>query len=123
MEILSYLIPALVTLITSGAIYFRLNKKFREAEVKEKEAEVLQKQDDEWQELYREARDRVQGLEKTIEKLRQEKSQLAKDNGLLELKVQQLTWFRCKVNNCPKRQPPHVFDIEGNEFESPDKEN
>lgn len=122
MEILSYLIPALVTLITSGAIYFGLNKKLKAAEVKEKEAEVLRKQDDEWQELYREARDRVQGLEDTIERLRKEKAQLAKENGMLELKVQQLTWFRCRVNNCPKRQPPHVFDIDGNEFESQEKE-
>jgi len=43
MEILSYLIPALVTLITSGAIYFGLNKKLKAAEVKEKEVEVLRK--------------------------------------------------------------------------------
>ena len=122
MDLLSLLIPALVTLITSGAIYFGLNKKLRAAEVKEKEAEVLRKQDDEWQELYHEARDKVAGLEATIEKLRQDKSELAQENGKLELRNQQLCWFRCKVNNCPKRVPPHVFDIDGNEFEAQDKE-
>lgn len=122
MTFLSYLIPALVTLITSGAIYFGLNKKLKAAEVKDKEVEVLRKQDDEWQDLYRESREREKTLEETVEKLRQEKAILAQDNGKLELRVQQLCWFRCKVNNCPKRQPPHVFDIEGNEFESQEKD-
>lgn len=122
MEILNYLIPALVTLITSGAIYFGLNKKLKAAEVKEKEVEVLRKQDDEWQELYKEARAQKQQAEDLVEQLRKEKSELAKENGLLELKVQQLTWFRCKVNNCPNRKPPHVFDIDGNEFEAQEKE-
>lgn len=122
MEILSLIIPAVVTLLTSGAIYFGLNKKLKQAEVKEKEVEVLQKQDDEWQELYHEARDQKLKLEETVEKLRQEKADLATENGKLELKVQQLMWFRCKVNNCPNRKPPHVFDIEGNEFESQEKE-
>lgn len=121
MEWLSLIIGSLVTLLTSGAIYFGLNKKLKAAEVKEKEVEVLRKQDDEWQELYREAREQKQLAEELVEKLRKEKSVLAKENGLLELKVQQLTWFRCKVNNCPKRQPPHVFDIEGNEFEAQEK--
>lgn len=118
MEWLSLIIGSLVTLLTSGAIYFGLNKKLKAAEVKEKEVEVLRKQDDEWQELYKEAREQKQQAEELVEKLREEKSILEKENGLLELKVQQLTWFRCKVNNCPKRQPPHVFDIGGNEFEA-----
>ena len=118
MEWLSLIIGSLVTLLTSGAIYFGLNKKLKAAEVKEKEVEILHKQDDEWQELYKEAREQKQLAEELVEKLREEKSILAKENGLLELKVQQLTWFRCKVNNCPKRQPPHVFDIGGNEFEA-----
>ena len=121
MEWLSLIIGSLVTLLTSGAIYFGLNKKLKAAEVKEKEVEVLRKQDDEWQDLYKEAREQKQQAEELVEKLRKEKSVLAKENGLLELKVQQLTWFRCKVNNCPKRQPPHVFDIEGNEFEAQEK--
>lgn len=121
MEWLSLIIGSVVTLLTSGAIYFGLNKKLKAAEVKEKEVEVLRKQDDEWQELYKEAREQKQQAEELVEKLRKEKSVLVKENGLLELKVQQLTWFRCKVNNCPKRQPPHVFDIEGNEFEAQEK--
>ena len=122
MEILSLIIPAIVTLITSGTIYFGLNRKLKQAEVKEKEVEVLRKQDDEWQELYHEARDQKQKLEETVEELRKEKSDLAAENGKLELKVQQLMWFRCVVNNCPNRKPPHVFDIDGNEFESQEKD-
>lgn len=43
MEWLSLIIGSLVTLLTSGAIYFGLNKKLKAAEVKEKEVEVLRK--------------------------------------------------------------------------------
>ena len=43
MEWLSLIIGNLVTLLTSGAIYFGLNKKLKAAEVKEKEVEVLRK--------------------------------------------------------------------------------
>lgn len=119
---INLIVGGLLTLITSGAIYFGLNKKLKAAEVKEKEAEVLRKQDDEWQDLYHEARDQKQKLEEIVEQLRKDKAELASENGKLELRIQQLMWFRCKVNNCPNRKPPHVFDIEGNEFESQEKE-
>jgi len=40
---INLIVGGLLTLITSGAIYFGLNKKLKAAEVKEKEAEVLRK--------------------------------------------------------------------------------
>lgn len=125
MEWLNLIIPALVTLIVSGGIYIGLNKqlkhvevKLKDQEVKDKEADVLRKQDDEWQELYREARARADRMEEENKQLRLEKEELARENGKLELRIQQLRWFKCEVNNCPNRKPPHVFDLDGNEFEA-----
>ena len=39
---------------------------------------------------------------------------------MLELTNQQLNWYRCTVNGCQNRRPPHVFDKDGNELEAVD---
>lgn len=124
-QILEFIIAALSILVTNGIFFYTINKKLKKAELKQKETEVknqeveiLRKQDDEWQKLYYEARDRIQTIGNICQDLRIENEQLKKTNGTLELKNQQLTWYRCTVNNCPNRRPPHVFDMDGNELEA-----
>lgn len=115
---LRFIVELAGIMLTSGVFFISINKKLKKAEVKDKEAEVLKKQDDEWQELYREARDRIKTIGEICQELRKENEELKKINGQLELKNQQLTWYRCTINNCPNRRPPHVFDHDGNELES-----
>lgn len=119
METWIQLLLGFVTLLlTNGVFFYSINRKMKKAEVKEKEIEVVKKQDDEWQELYHEAKSRIKTTSDICQQLRAENEELKKRNGMLELKNQQLTWYRCTVNNCPNRRPPHVFDHDGNELEA-----
>lgn len=120
-------IEILVTLATSiiasggiGAIlFYSVNKKLKNVEVQDKQVDVLKKQDDEWQELYNELKDRVKEARQECLRLRTLKEEIDKKASRLELENQQLEWFRCTVNNCRNRRPPHVYDTDGNELTFP----
>lgn len=119
------IITVLLSILTAlsggqGIMFYFVNRRLKKAELADKETDVLRKQDDEWQELYHEIRNENNEIKQKIEKLRKEKEELSKANGLLEMKNQQLSWFRCQVNNCPNRRPPHVFDKDGVELEAAD---
>lgn len=105
-------------LVTNGAFFYSINRKIKTAELKDKEIEIVKKQDDEWQELYQEEKQKRLAAEQENTELRQKNENLVKANGMLELKNQQLTWYRCTVNNCPNRRPPHYYDHDGNELEA-----
>lgn len=123
--LLEFIIAFAGLLLTNGVFFYTIDRRMKKAEamkveteVKEQEVEILRKQDDEWQELYHEAKERIRSISDICQQLRNENEELKKQNGKLELKNQQLTWYRCTVNNCPNRRPPHVFDIEGVELEA-----
>ena len=116
--ILEFIIAFIGVLLTNGVFFYSINRKLKKAEVADKEVEIIKKQDDEWQELYKETRSRITVLEEQITELREQKEELSRQNGMLELKNQQLSWYRCNVNNCPSRRPPHVFDKDGVELEA-----
>lgn len=120
---LTLIVEFATVLIVNGCFYYGINKKLKQVQVNEKEIEVIKKQDDEWQELYNELKSQIQPLQEKIEIVTQEKHDLAR--GLLmkdveieklKSKINQLEWYRCTVNGCNKRRPPHVFDQEGNEL-------
>ena len=102
----------------SGIVFYSLNKKLKHLEVEEKKVDVVKKQDDEWKELYFEQRDRVKEAREECMRRRLLKEDSMNKANKLELENQQLEWFRCTVNNCKNRRPPHVFDAAGNELES-----
>ena len=118
MEWISLAIGFLSTLIVNGCFFYSINRKMKKVEVRDKEADVMKKQDDEWQELYFEQRDRVKEAREECMRLRLLKEESMNKANKLELENQQLEWFRCTVNNCKNRRPPHVFDSDGNELES-----
>ena len=89
-----------------------------DAIVEEKKVDVVRKQDDEWQELYGEQRDRVKEAREECMRLRLLKEESMNKANKLELENQQLEWFRCTVNNCKMRKPPHLYDADGNEVDA-----
>ena len=102
----------------AGILFYRQTKRTKEAEANKAEIEVTKNQSDEWQELYYEQRDRVKEAREECMRLRLLKEESTNKANKLELENQQLEWFRCTVNNCKMRKPPHVFDSDGNELES-----
>lgn len=113
--------------LVNGVFFYSINRKLKKMEVEEKKVDVLKKQDDEWQELYLEQKSRVTPLQDKVDKLTQEKTDLSKAIGLKEIELTRLKgefnqykehvhWYKCTVNNCPNRRPPHVFDMNGVEL-------
>ena len=61
-QILQFIITFAVLLISNGVFFQSITKKLKKAEVADKEMEVMKKQDDEWQELYKEVKSQVVDL-------------------------------------------------------------
>lgn len=131
MEWIKLIIDFVVILITNGAFYYTINRKLKHLEVKDKEVDIVKKQDDEWQELYQEERARVKPLQERVETLIQEKTDLSRALNLKEVELVKLqgdfksykdraAWYRCTVDNCPNRKPPHTYDVNGVEYAAKD---
>lgn len=122
MDLMEILTTVITSLLAgggiSGIVFYSLNKKLKHLEVEEKKVDVVRKQDDEWQELYREQRDRVKEAREECMRLRLLKEESTNKANKLELENQQLEWFRCTVNNCKMRKPPHLYDADGNEVDA-----
>ena len=69
----------------SGIVFYSLNKKLKHLEVEEKKVDVVRKQDDEWQELYFEQRDRVKEAREECMRLRLLKEDSINKANKLEL--------------------------------------
>ena len=117
MEWISLAIGFLSTLIVNGCFFYSINRKMKKVEVRDKEADVMKKQDDEWQELYQEAKDDWKASQARVKELQENYDQLLIENKELELCNKELNWYRCTINNCRNRRPPHYYDQEGNEVE------
>lgn len=113
MEWINIIITSLFSLI--GALgggtlmFYKQNKKL-------KEMEIVHTQSDEWQELYNDIKEERNKLSNKIDELYREKNELNKQNQKLELKVQKLQWYHCTVEHCAKRQPPHIYNCNGDEM-------
>jgi len=107
-----------VTLFGGGSLlFFTFNRKLKALEVKEKEVEVVHSQADEWKRLYEESERERKCVADEYEKLKTKHEEDIREIGKLTLNVEKLTWYRCTVQGCQKRRPPHVFDMDGNELE------
>lgn len=116
MEWLRLLIEFLTVLIVNGAFFYTINRKIKKLEVKEKEIDIVKKQDDEWQELYLEAKEQKKELEEKCEKLVAENSELQRLKGLTDFENHKLSWYKCITQDCPNRKPPHAYDVEGKDL-------
>lgn len=122
MEWLRFIIEFVSILLVNGVLFFTINKKLKKLEVKEKEVDIVKKQDDEWQELYEEEKQKRQEAESQLKEAQADRENAVKQSLLLEMKNQRLSWYRCEVDGCVNRKPPHVFSAQGLELEAPQNE-
>lgn len=112
-EWINVIVAAICSLIGAfgggGLLYWKYNKQL-------KAIEVTHNQADEWKRLYEEADEERKAKDQKIDRLYQERNEAREEVSGLKLRVQQLTWYHCTVNGCKRRQPPHVFDMDGNEI-------
>lgn len=122
-----------------GILFYKQNKKFKEAEASLKKAEAnLMEKDvlakdlqnaksttEEWIKLYEEQKAYSKRLEDKLQIQNDEIKQKNKTiNDYKELDTKQrllitnLNWARCEVNGCEKRRPPRDFQMLINEAEN-----
>lgn len=130
MDTLSIIITSITTLLAAigggaGIIYWKENKRLKNGEAVGVDISNLQKVIDEYQDLLESKGEdikRYRGLltekDTLLEKKNSQIFDLQKRCEKLELRVQSLLWHKCTVNGCKRRQPPHVYDIEGNELQA-----
>lgn len=116
-------ICAIIGALGGGSIlYFKQNKKDKEADIEAKAS--LQ-----WKELYErsqqevdEAKAELREVKEQYEQLRlreeeghrqgtEDKVSLIKENAQLQMTNQHLCFWRCNVRGCAKRVPPQEIDI------------
>lgn len=133
------IITAVVTLITTlvpgGIMFYRQNKKIKNAEAKQKDIENTSLIIDQWQERVEELKGEKAELKEDKDVLMknynsligeyrnqlEKQEELMKENKMLELTNQELCWWKCVVRGCPNRKPPRNIDeIEEKESESID---
>ena len=118
MEWINAIVAAICSLIGAlgggSLLYFKTNKQL-------KGLEVIHTQADEWKRLYEESEDERRKLSDKVDELYKQQHEDKATIGKLELEVQKLTWYRCTINGCKNRKPPHLYDIEGTELEAQTK--
>lgn len=125
-------------LVGGGVLFYKQNKKFKEAEAALKKAEANLMEKDvlskdlqneksiagEWVRLYEEQTNYSKKLEGKIQVLNDELKAKNKTIGEFQeldtkqrLLIANLNWARCEVNGCEKRRPPRDFQTLINETE------
>lgn len=132
-EIVISLIGLLGVILGGGTfVFYKQNKKLKEAEAASMEKDVLAKDlankqtaNEEWITLYDEQKEYSKRLEVKLDNVNEENKELKKLlNDYRELDTKQrllitnLNWARCEVNECAKRRPPRDFQNLFNEAES-----
>ena len=92
-------------------LFYKTNKQL-------KKVEVVHSQADEWKRLYEESEDERKVLSEKVDKLYKEQHTDRNTINRLELEVQKLNWYRCTINGCKNRRPPHVYNSDGVELEA-----
>lgn len=111
------IIAALIGLIGGGIgiLYWRENKLLKQKDVESKAIENELKQADAWKKLFDKECERNKDKSARLRELYALRDSQKEEINDCRFRIQQLEWFHCTVNNCPKRQPPHTFDKQGNE--------
>ena len=133
-EILQMIITGLLTFLTTGGIgsflYIKQSKKLKESEVKAAEIQNESSTNEEWKKICEKKDDDIRRLEQKIENLEEnikekdkkiEELNLSKENAWEETSktkiqsakkdriISEINWYRCEVNGCPHRKPPHRY--------------
>lgn len=114
------IMTSVVSLVTGAGSMLLFFPQMRKSKILENEA----KQSDEWRKLYAEEKKlrqeerteweiernqlngKIDSLFDQINKHRDEKAEVIKENTRLEVENTRLTMLKCEVINCVKRQPP-----------------
>lgn len=130
MEWMQFATDIITILIVNGVFFYTINRKLKKLEVEEKKVDITKKQDDEWQELYFEEKNKTSTLDEKISKLYKDKSDISKALLLKDLEIEKtkseyavyknnMEWYECTRQGCANRIPPHVFDDKGLESVAP----
>ena len=140
-ELLREIIVGVLSCLTTGGLgsilYFRLQKKLKESEVKSAELENKNKEitnmsavNAEWERICKKLSDErdillsnikddetiINGLHDKIDALNRSKesaweqySNCRIDCARKDRMISELNWYRCEVNGCPYRKPPRNY--------------
>lgn len=140
-EILQEIIVGIITFLTTGGLgsilYFKLQKKLKESEVKASELENKNKEinnvaivNSEWEkmtsklssereELVNEIHMQlgvIKELQKKIDEANSSKDEAWKSYSNCRIEcakkdrlISDLNWYRCEINGCPYRKPPRKY--------------
>lgn len=133
-ELLQIILSSLLTFLTTGGIgsflYIKQSKKLKESEIKAAEIQNESSTNAEWEKICEKKDNDNQVLEKKIEILeetiKERDKKIDELNNVKELAweetsnakiksahkdrvISELNWYRCEVNGCPYRKPPHKF--------------
>ena len=133
-EILQLVITSLISIIGTGGIgsivYFKLQKRAKEAEVKAVEVDVKTKEitnlsasNEEWIKLYNNClaekeklrevvlimSDKITEVQKQKDSAWEKYSDCRTESNKKDLVISELNWYRCEVNGCPYRRPPRKY--------------
>ncbi len=113
------IISSIFTLIigTGGILFYKQSKRLKAAEAAAAEKDVLRRDlenqkstNDEWIRLYDEAKTELRNAQSKLTELNNKLQKATELEGHQRLVINDLTWSRCIVNGCPKRQPPRNFE-------------
>lgn len=135
-EVLQMVLSSLITLLTTGGIgsifFIRQSKKLKNSEVRAAEIQNESSTNEEWKKLCEKKDEDIQRLENKINNLEEnikEKNQKidelnqSKENAWEETSktkiqsakkdriISEINWYRCEVNGCPHRKPPHKYGV------------
>ena len=130
----------LVTFITTGGLgsimYFKLQKRLKQAEVKAAEIDNFSSINAEWEkitnkltnereelvkelhdqaETIKELQDKIDSINTSKEAAWDECSKSKIECAIKDKLISELNWYRCEINGCPYRKPPRIYG----EFEFP----
>lgn len=110
--ILEYVTP-IMTLLLGSFLFYDAKKRKEMAAAKKAEAENITSYANEWKELYEKKEAKVDQLNGKIDELyaklneyRGKIRDLKDERAELRMEIMKLTYHRCDVKGCDKRQPP-----------------
>lgn len=122
-ELIGNIVNLIALPLIGSLMFYSIKKRQAESEAQKAEAEARKSEADnitsyatEWKELYEKKEQKVQELDAKIDKLYQEKEgdrqkirELNEQNSSLKLQIQSLTFKKCEVKGCGKREPQSGF--------------
>lgn len=117
-EIIVALTGLIAVLIgTGGVLFYKQNKRLRAAEAAAMEKDVLTKDlenqkttNDEWIRIYDETKKELTAAREKTAILQNKLQKAIELEGQQRLAINDLTWTKCVVNECPHRKPPRDLE-------------